>query len=79
MMTPTDGQAAQTIGFFNDVAEIRECRVAEANQLLAEGWQLQGVYSWSQRVEPKRVEPKKEGEQGYVRRAVVYVLLRRRG
>jgi hypothetical protein len=74
MMTPTDGQAAQTIGFSNDVAEIRECRVAEANQLLAEGWQLQGVYSWSQ-----RVEPKKEGEQGYVRRAVVYVLLRRRG
>ena len=73
MVTTTDGQATQTQGFFDDVAEIRECRVAEANQLLAEGWQLQGVYSWTQ-----RVEPKKPGEQGYVRRAVVYVMLRRR-
>jgi hypothetical protein len=73
MVTITDGQAAPASGIYDDVAEIKECRVAEANQLLAEGWQLQGVYTWTQ-----RQEPKKPGEQSYVRRTVVYVLLRRR-
>jgi hypothetical protein len=75
IMTPTtDGQTSQPIpGTYDDVLEIRECRAAEANDLLAAGWTLQGVYNWSQ-----RVESKKTNEQSYVRRAVLYVLLRRR-
>ena len=73
MATMTESQVPPSLRMFDDVVEIKECRLAEANQLLAEGWQLQGVYSWAQ-----RQEPKKPGEQGYVRRAVVYVLLRRR-
>jgi hypothetical protein len=71
MTTATDRQTSQTPGLFDDVLEIRECRVAEANQLLNEGWQLQGIYNWSQ-----RQEGKKPGESSYMRRAVVYVLLR---
>jgi hypothetical protein len=74
MVTMSDGhQTAQVPGFFDGVVEIREARVAEANQLLAEGWQLQGIYAWS-----GRVEAKKAGEQGYVRKAAMYVLLKRK-
>jgi hypothetical protein len=74
MVTTTDGQATQTIGLFDDVIEVREARPAEANRLLAEGhWTLQGVYQWA-----ALAEPKKPGEPPYVRKSVVYVLLRRR-
>jgi hypothetical protein len=54
MATPLNGPLSETPGLFDDVTEIRECRVAKANQLLAEGWALQGVCSWTQRREPKK-------------------------
>jgi hypothetical protein len=47
MVTTTNGQATQTQGPLADVREIRECRLAEANKLLAEGWELHGVHNWA--------------------------------
>jgi hypothetical protein len=40
MATPLNGPLSETPALFDDVTEIRECRVAEADQLLAEGWVL---------------------------------------
>jgi hypothetical protein len=54
MATPLNGPLSETPGLFDDVTEVRECRVAKANQLLAEGWALQGVCSWTQRRESKK-------------------------
>jgi hypothetical protein len=74
-----EAQDRPQAGWFDGVQEIRECTAKAANELLAAGWRLQGVYPYALRVEAKAcLEPRRKdpASHPYVRKGMVYVMLR---